>query len=66
MFCAVDVLRRGPDEVDAPRLAERLHELLFKGGFGGEAFARPAPSDRGSFHQENVNVLRWVVDQRFD
>ena len=42
---AVDVLRRGPDEVQAFRLPERPDELAFKIVLGSEPFVRPRPPD---------------------
>ena len=59
---AVDVLRRGPDEVQAFRLPERPDELAFKIVLGSEPFVRPRPSDGRTLYQQNVDIPRRVRD----
>ena len=63
---SVDVLRRGPDEVEAPSPFEGLGELPFEIGLGGESLARPRSPDRRSFHQEDIDIRGRILDHRLD
>ena len=63
---AVDVLRRGPDEVKAPGLFEGPDELPLEILLGGESLARPRSPDRRPFHQEDVDVPGRMPDPRLD
>lgn len=56
----VDVLRRGPNKVQAPRFPNRSEPLPLH--CTGEPLTRPVPPDGCPLHQENIDVFRRVGD----